>query len=240
MKFCPYCGERASDDSAFCTSCGKAINVRIKGVAEEVNEVGEDVVEEVNESAEVENTAADLYENARPDVEEPAADLNENGKADPENTCEADPENTCEAAGPEISSVPAVNVSNKDPEEAEKAADERPRNDLPLAIVGLALSCSTPLAAVAGLVIDLISLSKARKNAKGGPYKGKNKLARIFSIVGIPLAARAIVSAVLRLIILAGYIALIIFLAEVMRRDLYVSTQLGSMASSALDLLRSL
>lgn len=99
------------------------------------------------------------------------------------------------------------------------------KHDLALAIVGLALSCLNPFTAAAGLVIDLISLSKARKNACGERYRGKNRIARILSIVGIPLAVRIIVYMIFRLIAAVLTVAAFVFLAEVMRRDGFTSLE---------------
>ncbi|MBP1588364.1 MAG: zinc ribbon domain-containing protein [Clostridia bacterium] len=78
---------------------------------------------------------------------------------------------------------------------------EAPKDDLPLAIVALAFAYFGSITAVAGLIMGIIGLSKAKKNGNGMPYRGKNKIAWILSVVAIPVAAVRVVTTLIVLMI---------------------------------------
>ena len=91
-------------------------------------------------------------------------------------------------------------------------AAEPQKNDLGLAIAAVVLSCMV-VTSVAGLILGIISLSKAKKNAGGAAYTGKNKIAWILSVVAIPLGAVmsffAMIYLVIYLVYFLGVIGLI-------------------------------
>ena len=65
------------------------------------------------------------------------------------------------------------------------------KDNLGLSIAGLILAAAGSafgITSIAGLIISIIGLSKARKNAMGDVPRGKNKVAKILSTIGIPVA----------------------------------------------------
>ena len=70
-------------------------------------------------------------------------------------------------------------------ERATETPAEPQKNDLVFSIVGLALAVVVPLA---GLIMSIIGKKKAKANADGQPFTGKNKVANILSTIGIPVS----------------------------------------------------
>ena len=85
---------------------------------------------------------------------------------------------------------------------------EPQKDDLGLSIAALALGL-IPLTSPAGLILALISFSKTRKNAGGRPYTGKNRIARILSIVAIPVSARSLIILLIYAVYLVFYILML-------------------------------
>ena len=81
---------------------------------------------------------------------------------------------------------------------------EPQKNDLGLAIAAVVLSCMV-VTSVVGLILGIISLSKAKKNAGGAAYTGKNKIAWVLSVVAIPLGAVMSVYAIYLFVIYLVY-----------------------------------
>lgn len=79
-----------------------------------------------------------------------------------------------------------------------ESTDEQP-NDLGFSIAGLILA-SFGITAIAGLIMSIIGRNKAVANAKGAIPRGKNKVAKILSTVGIPVAIVTLVSALITVI----------------------------------------
>ena len=73
---------------------------------------------------------------------------------------------------------PAAEKETYEPSEPQK-------HNLVFSIVGLALAVVVPLA---GLIMSIIGKKKAKENAGGEPFTGKNKVANILSTIGIPVS----------------------------------------------------